>query len=184
MFRFEIEMSDNFGNGPEIERDPRRFLAQPSTLLNIGALILAFIIFCCNVSIVDVSGGCIFHAVSTCGFVSFVSCIAWIHGNFSVKIRLWKHALVLKGVCKQSIVVIRDFIKDESRLLKNERGKKSTNLSVIFSRSTNRVIVDYLSIKMKRCAIDHYNTHHSKKFPLFFIGQKIGIKIRKFLVQT
>jgi len=73
-------MSDNFGNGPEIERDPRRFLAQPSTALNIWALIMAFIIFCCNVSIVDVNGGCIFHAISTCGFVSFVSCIAWIHG--------------------------------------------------------------------------------------------------------
>ena len=90
--RFEIEMSDNFGNGPEIERDPRRFLAQPSTALNIWALIMAFIIFCCNVSIVDVNGGCIFHAISTCGFVSFVSCIAWIHGklesNFKYNIKV------------------------------------------------------------------------------------------------
>jgi len=73
-------MSEAFGSGPEIERDPRRFVAQPSTLLNLGVIFVAFLIFVCNVSIVDVNGGCIFHAVSTCGFVTFVSVLALIHG--------------------------------------------------------------------------------------------------------
>ena len=72
-------MSETFGAGPEIERDPRRFIAQPSTVLHLGSLFFSFIVFVCNVSIVDVPGKCIFHAVPTCGFVTFVSALACIN---------------------------------------------------------------------------------------------------------
>lgn len=76
---YALRMSETFGAGPEIERDPRRFVAQPSTILHVASLFFSFIIFCCIVSIVDVNNQCIFHSVSTCGFVKFVSSLAWIN---------------------------------------------------------------------------------------------------------
>ena len=76
-------MSDNFGMGPEIVRDPRAFLTQKKTLERVITFAFSFIAFCCIVSIVDVPGGCIFNHNSTCGFVKFVTLLGWLNCKFT-----------------------------------------------------------------------------------------------------
>ena len=89
-------MSDNFGMGPEIVRDPRAFLTQKKTLERVITFAFSFIAFCCIVSIVDVPGGCIFNHNSTCGFVKFVTLLGWLNCKFTSS-RVW--TIFIKVLC-------------------------------------------------------------------------------------
>jgi len=71
-------MSESFGMGPDVVRDPKQFLMLPKTLQRLLTFTLSFISFCCIASIVDVHG-CIFHLTSTCGFVKFVTSLGFVH---------------------------------------------------------------------------------------------------------
>ena len=71
-------MSESFGMGPDVVRDPKQFLMLPKTLQRLLTFTLSFISFCCIASIVDVHG-CIFHLNSTCGFVKFVTSLGFVH---------------------------------------------------------------------------------------------------------